>query len=84
MLPVLVSFSVVDNSTGQALELTDDAGAVEVSPLVHLAALFDRLLDGAAVTNVDATGMDLGTDVVAVSITPESRSSIAPSCSTRE
>ena len=68
--PVLVSFSVVDNSTGQALELTDDAGAVEVSPLVHLAALFDRLLDGAAVTNVDATGMDLGTDVVAVSITP--------------
>jgi hypothetical protein len=70
--PVLVSFSVIDNSTGQALELTDDAGAVEVSPLVHLSALFDRLLDGAAVTNVDApTGRDLGTpDVVAVVITP--------------
>jgi hypothetical protein len=69
--PVLKSFSVIDPMNG-AVELTVDGAAVTVSPQVHLVALFDRLLDGAAVTDIDPDGgADLGrTDLATIVATP--------------
>ena len=68
--PVLASFSVIDNASGSPLELTGDAGAIEISPLVHLTALFDRLLDPVPITHLDDAGIDLGDDAVQITVTP--------------
>lgn len=67
--PKLLTFSVVDNVTGQPVELTDDAGAVEITGFVHLSALFDRLLDPVPVTSLDG-GVDQGANVTMVTIAP--------------
>lgn len=68
--PVLSSWSVVDNATGSSLDITSDAGAIQVSGFVHLNALFDRLLDGSTVTSIDG-GPDQGTsDAITIASTP--------------
>ena len=67
--PVLTSWSVVDNATGARLDVTTDGGPIPISGFVHLNALFDRLLDGSAVTTLDG-GVDQGTDAIAIDITP--------------
>lgn len=68
--PVLTSFQVIDSKTGAADDLTVDGAAVTVPPYAHLFALFDRLLDGAAVTMLDPDGgADLGrTDLATITV----------------
>jgi len=66
--PVLTSWSVVDNLTFGPVDLTADGGLVPISGFVHLNALFDRLLDGSAVTTLDG-GVDQGTDAIAIDVT---------------
>jgi len=67
--PVLTSWSVVDNNTFSPVDVTSDAGPIQINGFVHLNALFDRLLDGSTVTSIDG-GPDQGTDAVAVDVTP--------------
>jgi hypothetical protein len=67
--PELLSFSVIDNASGQPLELTSDAGAITVPGFVHLSALFDRLLDPVPLANFDG-GADQGSNVTMVTVAP--------------
>jgi hypothetical protein len=67
--PVLTSWSVVDNVTFSPVDLTADGGLVPINGFVYLNALFDRLLDGSAVTTLDG-GVDQGTDAIAIDVTP--------------
>jgi len=68
--PVLTSWSVLD-ATGASVDVTPvDGSAVQINGFVHLNALFDRLLDGSAVTTLDG-GVDQGTaDAVTIVTSP--------------
>jgi hypothetical protein len=69
--PVLKSFSVAHQATGESFETVVDGGRQSVPGFVHVTALFDRLLDPKDVSVLDPdSGVDLGADTATVTATP--------------